>query len=193
MQVEAQIGWPPVRLVSNVFGPVFSGGRQVDGRQIGLSLALQELGVNSDVSEFDSRLILQKTVYLLQAAGIHLGYPFNWYLRGPYSPALTRDLYDQASNREDAEGWELDAKSRQVARELEPLVAGRPGETATAQARRLELAASLLYLAQLRRVNLDDVQKATEQLAHNGKEFPIAQVTGAIDDLRQIGLLTVSA
>ena len=46
---------------------------QVDERQIGLTLALSELGVSSDVSEFSSRLILQKTVYLIEEAGIKLG------------------------------------------------------------------------------------------------------------------------
>ncbi len=45
------------------------------------------------VDDFDQRLVLQKTIYLLQAFGLYLGYPFNWYIRGPYSPKLTRDAY----------------------------------------------------------------------------------------------------
>ncbi len=50
---------------------------------------------------FKDRLILQKTVYLLQAFGLYLGYHFNWYLRGPYSITLARhgyelvDIYDR--------------------------------------------------------------------------------------------------
>ena len=53
--------------------------------------------------DFDQRLILQKTVYLLQAFGLFLGYRFNWYLRGPYCVSLARhgyelvDLYDKVS------------------------------------------------------------------------------------------------
>ena len=43
---------------------------------------------------FEDRLILQKTVYLLQAFGLYLGYHFNWYLRGPYSLAVTRHGYE---------------------------------------------------------------------------------------------------
>lgn len=43
---------------------------------------------------FDSRLVFQKTVYLLQAFGLHLGYRFSWYIRGPYSPALARKGYE---------------------------------------------------------------------------------------------------
>jgi uncharacterized protein YwgA len=42
---------------------------------------------------FRDRLVLQKTVYLLQAFGIYLGYPFSWYLRGPYSPQLAKDAF----------------------------------------------------------------------------------------------------
>jgi len=36
----------------------------------------------------------QKLAYLLQEiAGVPLGYSFTWYAYGPYSPALTQDLY----------------------------------------------------------------------------------------------------
>jgi len=46
--------------------------------------------------DFERRLITQKTIYILQAFGLYLGYSFNWYLRGPYSPGLTRDAYSLA-------------------------------------------------------------------------------------------------
>ena len=45
------------------------------------------------VRTFRDRLVLQKTVYLLQAFGIYLGYRFTWYLHGPYSTQLTRDAF----------------------------------------------------------------------------------------------------
>ncbi len=48
---------------------------------------------NYNLQTFGDRLILQKTVYLLQAFGIYLGYQFNWYLRGPYSPHLAKDAF----------------------------------------------------------------------------------------------------
>lgn len=44
-------------------------------------------------SDFDARLILQKTVYLMEQFGLNIGYYFSWYLRGPYSPSLARDTY----------------------------------------------------------------------------------------------------
>lgn len=43
---------------------------------------------------FDHRLVFQKTIYLLQSFGLYLGYSFSWYIRGPYSPALTRKGYE---------------------------------------------------------------------------------------------------
>ncbi|MDU1911928.1 hypothetical protein [Fusobacterium sp.] len=41
---------------------------------------------------FEDRLISQKKIYLLESLGIDLGYKYNWYTRGPYSPSLAIDL-----------------------------------------------------------------------------------------------------
>lgn len=43
---------------------------------------------------FDEWLISQKKIYLLQSLGTDLGYNFNWYLRGPYSPNLTNYVFE---------------------------------------------------------------------------------------------------
>jgi uncharacterized protein YwgA len=40
------------------------------------------------------RLVLQKTIYLLQAYGLKLGYGFSWYKYGPYSQDLVQDAYE---------------------------------------------------------------------------------------------------
>jgi uncharacterized protein YwgA len=61
-------------------------------RQALLAGVLRRIGQFS-LDKFQDRLRLQKTVYLLQAFGIYLGYNFNWYLYGPYSPALARDAF----------------------------------------------------------------------------------------------------
>ena len=60
------------------------------GRSSLLASFLVRIG-NFSLDTFDSRLIFQKTVYLLQAFGFYLGYRFSWYIRGPYSPGLTSD------------------------------------------------------------------------------------------------------
>lgn len=46
-----------------------------------------------DVTTFENRLKLQKFFFLMKAWKLDLGYPFNLYLRGPYSPELTRDAF----------------------------------------------------------------------------------------------------
>lgn len=44
--------------------------------------------------DFISRLRLQKYVYLAKFFDIDLGYKYNLYLRGPYSPTLAEDYYN---------------------------------------------------------------------------------------------------
>jgi uncharacterized protein YwgA len=43
---------------------------------------------------FPDRLRLQKIVWLMQKFGVRLGFTYSWYLHGPYSPELTRNLYE---------------------------------------------------------------------------------------------------
>lgn len=54
-------------------------------------LVFKELEISKD--NFDERLIAQKKIYLLQELGTDLGYKYNWYVRGPYSPTLTTYIY----------------------------------------------------------------------------------------------------
>lgn len=65
----------------------------MDQRSAALKLVLDHLGTN-DISTVDDRMEVQKAVYLAQKAGVSLGYSYGWYVRGPYSPSLTRDYYD---------------------------------------------------------------------------------------------------
>ncbi len=93
--------------------------------------------------DFDQRLILQKTVYLLQrAAGIELDYHYNWYLRGPYSPTLARDAYRMIDLFEPAtqRRFVKDESEGRFERFIEWL------QPNAQDARWLELAASSLYL-----------------------------------------------
>jgi hypothetical protein len=65
----------------------------MDTKQLVLKLALEAAGQSLDVDSLDDRMRLQKAVYLLQAAGTNLGYHYSWYLKGPYSTALTQDYF----------------------------------------------------------------------------------------------------
>jgi len=59
----------------------------------GFVKALKKIGFNFNVNRFNHRLKLQKYVFLARRYGIDLGYRFNLYIRGPYSPELANDYY----------------------------------------------------------------------------------------------------
>jgi len=54
----------------------------------------KEMDFHLDISKFDDRLIVQKIVCLLELKGLKLGYPYSIYVKGLYSPVLTKDLYE---------------------------------------------------------------------------------------------------
>jgi uncharacterized protein YwgA len=55
---------------------------------------LENSGIHKfNPDDFISRLRMQKYVYLSSFLGFDLGYEYNLYLRGPYSPALAEDYY----------------------------------------------------------------------------------------------------
>lgn len=55
----------------------------------------------SFATDFSERLILQKTIYLMQTFDLFIGYHFNWYLKGPYCPQLAKDAYDLSNTYEE--------------------------------------------------------------------------------------------
>ena len=63
---------------------------QIDNRTILYKVA-EALGLTRNSTE--ERLKLQKTIYLIQAYGLKLGYGFSWYRYGPYSQDLVYDAY----------------------------------------------------------------------------------------------------
>ena len=65
----------------------------MDGVQIRLKLMLNTLGIPSDISSLENRILIQKAIFIAQEAGSNLGYSYSWYVHGPYSPELTKDYY----------------------------------------------------------------------------------------------------
>jgi len=54
----------------------------MDRQQIGVKLTTDSLKLPFQIGTFEDRLIMQKAVYLAQAAGVNLGYYYHWYLHG---------------------------------------------------------------------------------------------------------------
>jgi uncharacterized protein YwgA len=164
----------------------------MDRQQILLAKTLEAAKVPLSVKTFDERLILQKSVYLLQAAGIHMGYRFRWYIRGPYSPDMTTGAFGIINEGEfgvkELQGWKLDKESASRARMLQPLL-HHAGENKTDQARRLELLASALFLFKTEQAKPNDPEGTSKILRMNDKHFTTNEVKDAVKELQQYGLL----
>jgi uncharacterized protein YwgA len=79
----------------------------------------KELGFELDISRFDDRLVAQKIVCLLDLKGIELGYTCSMYVRGPYSPDLTQDLFEFTNEFENLKtDVRLSTSEKEIAGEL---------------------------------------------------------------------------
>lgn len=121
----------------------------MDKDHILLKLVLDEIGLGSlEIGEFSSRKILQKKIYLLQLTGIDLGYRYNWYLYGPYCPALTSDTFslrDEIKYDQEFDDYQLNSKTMDRLGILAKIIY-LPDNPTTNEPEWLELLASLHYL-----------------------------------------------
>ena len=83
----------------------------MNSARIELKLVLDEAGVPINLDAFSERFNIQKRVYLIQIMGVDHGYRYAWYLRGPYSRALTADAFtlrdELAAGERDHEKYSL--------------------------------------------------------------------------------------
>lgn len=160
-------------------------------QQIGTKLTLDALGVSLDLRTFDERLIVQKTVYLAQAAGVDRGYSFRWYLRGPYSPELTRDAFslhaDLEAGLDESSGWVLDDNTLKRLTQIGRLM---PIGDTPAKARELELLASVHFLVKHRQVANADAGELVALLKRYEKDFSESEVARALAQLYENQLLS---
>lgn len=163
----------------------------MDRQQILLGKALEAAEMPLNVGTFDDRLILQKSVYLLQSAGVHLGYRFRWYLRGPYSPEMTAGAFGIAGEAEAAQqelrGWTLDDETRTRIERIKPLLASAGNKAA--HARRMELLASTLFLINTNQAKPTDPEAVASILKRFKKNYDTKAVRDAIQELRGYGFV----
>ena len=97
-------------------------------------------------TDFSERLICQKKIYLLQELGTDLGYMYNWYVKGPYSPVLTNDIYENLDFflDEDFDGYNLAQPVRERVNIINSLEDEKPMKMETDSW--YELLASYLYI-----------------------------------------------
>ena len=163
----------------------------MDRQQIGVKLTIDGLKLQFKIDGFVDRLILQKAVYLAQAAGVNLGYFYHWYLYGPYSPSLTRDEYaiamDISADMDESEGWKLDDISSQRLEKLRGIFSEPERDKL---AKKLELLASVHFLINTRQVSGNSAEQITATLKRFDKPFSEKEVQNALEELISYGLLT---
>ena len=161
----------------------------MDRQQIGVKLTIDGLGLEFKIDSFEDRLIMQKSVYLAQAAGVNLGYYYHWYLHGPYSPSLTRDEYaiatDISVGMDESEGWKLDDRSSQRLEEIRGIFTEPERDKL---ARKLELLASVHFLIDRKQVSGVDTGRITATLKRFNKDFSEEEVKEALGELKSYGL-----
>jgi uncharacterized protein YwgA len=162
----------------------------MDRQQIGVKLTIDGLGLDFKINSFQDRLIMQKSVYLAQAAGVNLGYFYHWYLYGPYSPSLTRDEFaiamDISDGTDESEGWKLDETSSHRLEEIQSIFSEPDRDKL---ARKLELLASAHFLIDRKQVSKVDTSRITATLKKFNKDFHEEDVKGAIEELQHYGFL----
>lgn len=156
-----------------------------------LQTAIKLLGADLDLSTFESRLKLQKKVYLLQESGEDLGYSYGWYIHGPYSPGLTRDLFSLQELLHALKEKELDVEDQPTNREAfdtaKKLIHAL--ETDREPLRQLELVSSLHFLIEHVYPKPNNPTEAIEELNASKPNFEKEEATRAFDLLRTSGLV----
>ena len=127
--------------------------------QIAVAAILNYLGVDLVVDTKEHRLEMQKAIYLAHAAGVKLGYSYNWYVNGPYCAALADDYYEAARDNLAPlrVSRELEAKLKSVKMVIED----KP--RTTTKAGWLEATASLDYMWRVQMVSEDNLIEACKK------------------------------
>jgi hypothetical protein len=150
---------------------------------------LESLNVPTTIAHVEDRKTVQKAVYLGQVAGVDLGYRYNWYRMGPYSPGLTRDYFALAAalnsgNPEAASGYELRAPIRDRLARLQPILEA-PGSVGLSRADWLELVASVHFLRTQRQMTAEQ----TLETLKREKPHVVSFLDEAVAALQNGGLL----
>jgi len=156
---------------------------QIDKRSILYKLA-EEFGLKRGSTE--ERLKLQKTIYLLQAYGLKLGYGFSWYRYGPYSQDLVYDAYtvlgsERNKYKQAADEWSFSQSCLQKFNEFKEVC----GDILQS-AEYLELVASVDFLRKTWYQNAERSQMPNLLRKHktqffNGQSIPDDMICHAFD------------
>lgn len=163
-----------------------------------LKLVLDRIGFEDiEIDKFDKRKILQKKIYLLQLTGVDLGYRYNWYLQGPYCPALANNTFTlrgEIKYDDEFNNYELNSKTKSRFDTLNKIIS-MPDTPKTCEPEWLELLASLHYLKHIaywsgkNNPEFEEVfEKLKESKPHFADKMELAEV--AWKRLDDVGLVS---
>lgn len=145
---------------------------------------LKALGLDG-IETFTSRLRIQKSVFLLNEFGAHLPFEHHWYVHGPYSPGLTRELFAEANQPTNARA--LGADELQIVNTFRKFL----GESFYS-VDDLELLVSLIYLIEHGpREGYESKKEIIGFLREAKPHFATEQVEAAWDKIEKAGFWKV--
>lgn len=147
-----------------------------------LGMILRDVG-NFDMSTFNGRLTLQKTIYLLKSFGIDLGYVFAWYLHGVYSPELTKDGFELFEKKYDLSDLRVEFQNNDTQEGYNIFLKFMEGKKNDPDL--LEISSSTCYLNQ-KGWSKTEVLKAVESKKSRFKKEDCVQIW---DELEKIGVV----
>jgi len=130
-----------------------------------------------NIENFNDRLRLQKLVFLARKMGFNAGYSFDWYLRGPYSPSLTRMLF--SANDQDqliVDDYTLNVAERAVVERLTEFL-----HDDVESHRVLELLASVWYYIRRRVYSEDERQELLDEINQKKPQYSRTEIERAFD------------
>ena len=133
---------------------------------------------NIDLDYFNSRLRLQKIGYLAQRMGIEGGFPYSWYLRGPYSSSLTSVLYQGEEMDVFKDQPTLNEKESHVIQNIKDLLGNGIDDI-----RELELYASVWYLMPERKSTRIDLDAVLEIMHNEKPQYSDTEIATAFDKI----------
>ena len=152
-----------------------------------LFASLRVLGVRPKMDTFADRKKVQKLVYLLDKVfDMNFDFSYSWYLHGPYSPELTKRVFDVIEGREVVHS-DLKLLSKEDIRKIDRLKLFLGSDIKSSD--KLELLVSLHYLMQYlknprlraRALTLDDI---IAFLKAKKPYFTDEEISNCIDQLR---------
>lgn len=137
---------------------------------------------NASVNKFDDRIRLQKLAFLARELGVaDSGFLFSWYRHGPYSPGLTRMLFQASDLGELRTSRKPLAPNEAAIVEKVELLLGKDGVN---DPRKLELYASVWYMLP-GKITENAVKRAVQFLAEKKPKFSDAEVRRCIDEVKK--------